>query len=234
MGNLRGTYRCSEPYRRGRPGANTRSADVRSIWGLTANGRSWRTMAQDEQAFPAHPFTGATVTPPEETAAMASADASQSPALRLQPTTVPPRPSPPEPPALRVLEGGRAPAPARPAGRLPAAPRAWPSRPSPPSWWSLVLLVGAVSARLAGGGHPSSAGGSSPTSAVALRAAEVAASSWVVQPGDTLWSIAADGRARRRRARHRRPAGRRSTATTRSSSASTSCLPLTAERRQQA
>jgi hypothetical protein len=47
----------------------------------------------------------------------------------------------------------------------------------------VVLLAGAISARLAGGGHPSSAvGAPSP----------IAAHEWVVQPGDTLWSIAAE------------------------------------------
>ena len=38
--------------------ANTRSADVRSIWPLTANGRSWLSCGHSEQAFPEHPFTG--------------------------------------------------------------------------------------------------------------------------------------------------------------------------------
>jgi hypothetical protein len=46
----------------------------------------------------------------------------------------------------------------------------------------VTLLVGAISARFAGGGHPSSAvGAPSP----------IASSLYVVQPGDTLWSIAA-------------------------------------------
>ena len=46
-------------------------------------------------------------------------------------------------------------------------------------------------ARIAGGA-PSAAGGSSPTSAAASSAAGVAAApTVVVQPGDTLWSIAA-------------------------------------------
>jgi Tfp pilus assembly protein FimV len=60
---------------------------------------------------------------------------------------------------------------------------------------AVVLLVGAISARLAGGGHPSSAvGAPSPTPAVAASAVGVAApgGSHVVQPGDTLWSIAAE------------------------------------------
>jgi LysM repeat protein len=47
-------------------------------------------------------------------------------------------------------------------------------------------------ARIAGGA-PSAAGGLSPTSAAASSAAGVAApSTVVVQPGDTLWSIAAE------------------------------------------
>jgi hypothetical protein len=117
--------------------------------------------------------------------------AGESPALRLLPTTVP-GPVRPARPELRVLEGGRAPA--RLARRatyrrrrllvavlLVAAVAA------------VTLLVGAISTGLAGGGHPSTAAGaSSPTSAVPLGPAEVAASHQVVvQPGDTLWSIAA-------------------------------------------
>jgi hypothetical protein len=47
----------------------------------------------------------------------------------------------------------------------------------------LVLLAGAISARLAGGGHPSSAVGAP---------SRIASQEWVVQPGDTLWSIAAE------------------------------------------
>ena len=45
----------------------------------------------------------------------------------------------------------------------------------------VVLLAGAISARLAGGGHPSSAVGAP---------SRIASQEWVVQPGDTLWSIA--------------------------------------------
>jgi LysM repeat protein len=57
---------------------------------------------------------------------------------------------------------------------------------------SLVLLVSAGAARIAGGG-PSAAGATSPTSADAPGAAGVAApATVVVQPGDTLWSIAED------------------------------------------
>jgi hypothetical protein len=46
-----------------------------------------------------------------------------------------------------------------------------------------VLLVGAISTRLAGGGHPSTAVGAP---------SRIASQEWVVQPGDTLWSIAAE------------------------------------------
>jgi hypothetical protein len=46
----------------------------------------------------------------------------------------------------------------------------------------VVLLAGAISARLAGGGHPSSAVGAP---------SRIASQEWIVQPGDTLWSIAA-------------------------------------------
>jgi Tfp pilus assembly protein FimV len=47
----------------------------------------------------------------------------------------------------------------------------------------IVLLVGAISTRLAGGGHPSTAVGAP---------SRIASAEWVVQPGDTLWSIAAE------------------------------------------
>lgn len=119
-----------------------------------------------------------------------SSPLSASPALGLLPTTRPVGPVAPYRPDLRVIEGGRAPA--RLARRATYRRR----RLTLVGGLAtvavvLVLLVGAVPARLAGGGHPSSAvGGSSPTSAVALSAAEVAASSWVVAPGDTFWSIA--------------------------------------------
>ena len=115
------------------------------------------------------------------------------PHSRVQPTTgpVPPLAFPVRP-ALRVLDGGRS---TRHLERRATLRR----RRSVALALlatvavALVLLVGAVSTRLAGGGDPSSAvGNPSPTSAVALRAAEVAASSWVVAPGDTLWSIAAE------------------------------------------
>ena len=114
-----------------------------------------------------------------------------SPSLRLLPTTPLVGPVPPFGPALRVLEGGRAPA--RVAQRATYRRRRSVALGLLATLVvALVLLVGAVSTRLAGGGHPSSAAGANPpTSAVALSAAEVAATSWVVAPGDTLWSIAA-------------------------------------------
>ncbi len=111
-----------------------------------------------------------------------SATALSSPSFRLQPTTVPPGPSGPSRPQLRVLEGGRAPA--------QIAQRAVYRRRR---LLVLALVVGLVIAlsllatsavaRFAGGA-PSAAGGHS-SGAIA------AAPTVVVQPGDTLWSIAA-------------------------------------------
>jgi nucleoid-associated protein YgaU len=115
---------------------------------------------------------------------MSTAAMSQSPALGLLPS-----PRLPARPALRVLEGGRAPA--RVARRSAFRRR----RLVALALLVLVavaavLLVGALSTGLAGGGHPSSAAGaSSPT--VLHVAAPIAATSLIVQPGDTLWSIAA-------------------------------------------
>jgi len=118
----------------------------------------------------------------------ASASALQIP--HLQPTTVPPGPGGPPRPSLRVLEGGRAP------GRV--AQRAVYRRRRLAAGAlvavvvvAFVLLATATLARVAGG-SPSAAGELSPTSAVASGAAGVAARSVVVQPGDTLWSIAAE------------------------------------------
>ena len=111
--------------------------------------------------------------------------------LRLQPTTVPPGPRQPAGPSLRVLEGGRAPS------RL--AQRAIYRRRRLVVAVALVaavaipsLLVSSALARTAGGESSSAAGAPSPTSAAAASAAGVAApATAVVQPGDTLWSIAA-------------------------------------------
>lgn len=95
---------------------------------------------------------------------------------RRQPTTVPPGPGPSGAPRLRVLEGGRAPSQvARRAAyrrrRLAAAALLVAVSVA------TLLLVNAVLARTAGGGTPTSAAGAS-------------AAVYVVQPGDTLWSIA--------------------------------------------
>jgi LysM repeat protein len=96
---------------------------------------------------------------------------------RLRPTTVPPGPGSPPRPSLRVLEGGRAPA--------QVAQRAVYRRRRIVALLlvvgllaATVLLANAVVARTAGGGTPASVAG---TSAAAVH---------VVQPGDTLWSIA--------------------------------------------
>ena len=111
-----------------------------------------------------------------------SATALQHPGFRLQPTTVPPGPSGPTRPPLRVLEGGRAP------GQL-AQRAVYRRRRLLALTLALVVVVAvtllatAAVARIAGGA-PSAAGG--PSSGVAAAAPTV-----VVQPGDTLWSIAA-------------------------------------------
>jgi LysM domain len=104
-------------------------------------------------------------------------------ALRLQPTTVPPGPSGPRRPQLRVLEGGRAP------GQV--AQRAIYRRRRLVVLAMVLalvvvftLLATAAVARFAGGA-PSAAGGPS-------NGGVAAAPTLVVQPGDTLWSIAAD------------------------------------------
>ena len=97
--------------------------------------------------------------------------------LRLQPTTVPPGPGSPPRPALRVLEGGRAP------GRVARQAVYRRRRLAALALVAVVLvaallLVNAVVARTAGGGTPIPVAGTS------------ASSVHVVQPGDTLWSIA--------------------------------------------
>lgn len=96
---------------------------------------------------------------------------------RLRPTTVPPGPGPSSRPPLRVLEGGRAPARlARQAvyrrRRLVALILAT------IVVVAALLLANAVVARTAGGGNPHPVAG---TSSQAVH---------VVEPGDTLWSIA--------------------------------------------
>jgi len=100
------------------------------------------------------------------------------PTLRLQPATVPPGPGRPPRPHLRVLDGGRAPA--------VRARRAAYRRRRVLVVVAIALLAGALHllasaalARTAGGGAPSAAAGAS------------SAATYVVQPGDTLWAIAA-------------------------------------------
>jgi hypothetical protein len=99
-------------------------------------------------------------------------------APRRQPTTVPPGPGPSIRPSLRVLEGGRAPARLHRQAvyrrrRLAAVALLLATT------LVVLLLANAVLARPAGGGAPASVAGTSS----AVR---------VVQPGDTLWSIARD------------------------------------------
>ncbi len=96
---------------------------------------------------------------------------------RRQPTTPPPGPGQPARPALRVLEGGRAPA--RVARQAIYRRRRLAAVALLVLTTSVVLLLAsAVLARSAGGGTPTSAAGTS-SSAV-----------HIVQPGETLWSIA--------------------------------------------
>lgn len=92
----------------------------------------------------------------------------------LQPTTVPPGPGRPTRPTLRVLDGGRAPA--RLAQQAVFRRRRLAVAAAILAAVALLfVLAPAAVARLAGGA-PSTAGDPSPTV--------------VVQPGDTLWSIA--------------------------------------------
>lgn len=100
-------------------------------------------------------------------------------APRLRPTTVPPGPRRPSRPALRVIEGGRAPG--------AAARRARYRRRRIVAALLLVAVV-TTALLLANAVLAGSAGGGTPTSAAGTAAAAV----HVVQPGDTLWSIARD------------------------------------------
>jgi len=95
---------------------------------------------------------------------------------RLRPTTVPPGPGPSARPVLRVVVGGRDPERlARRAvyrrRRLVAAALAVVVLAT------TILLASAAWARVAGGGTPASVAGAT-------------SSTYLVQPGDTLWSIA--------------------------------------------
>ena len=100
--------------------------------------------------------------------------------LHLQPTTVPPGPGRPARPQLRLLDGGRAPSRLAQQAvyrrrRLVAAALLV------AVLVALTLLAGPVLARIAGG-DPSPAAGVPATATARV----------VVQPGDTLWSIAAE------------------------------------------
>lgn len=97
---------------------------------------------------------------------------------RLQPTTVPPGPRSPGP-HLRVLEGGRAPE-RRARAAVYRRRRAMALVLLAAIVTAIVLLASAVLAGSAGGGTPTTAAG---TSSGAVH---------VVQPGDTLWSVARD------------------------------------------
>ena len=111
-------------------------------------------------------------------------------ALALQPTTIPPGPRDLPRPQLRVLQGGRAPA--QVARQITyRRRRVVAALVALGLVVALTLLAIAALARIAGGTPSPAAGELSPTSAAAARAAGVAAPTVVVQPGDTLWSIAA-------------------------------------------
>lgn len=119
-----------------------------------------------------------------------AATALQLSSLRLQPATVPPGPGRPSRPPLRVLEGGRAPS--RLARQAIYRRRRLVAALVVVSVVALVLLASAAVARVAGGAPSPAAGGSSLTSATAAPAGGITApATLVVQPGDTLWSIAA-------------------------------------------
>jgi len=119
-----------------------------------------------------------------------SSTALQSTTVRLQPTTVPPGPGRPSRPELRLLSGGRAPA--RLAQQAIYRRRRVAALLAAVALTAVLLLASAAVARIAGGVPSSAAGAPSPTSAAASSAAGVAApDTAVVQPGDTLWSIAA-------------------------------------------
>jgi len=119
-----------------------------------------------------------------------AATALQLTPLRLQPTTVPPGPGRPARPSLRVLEGGRAPS--RLAEQAVYRRRRLVAALVATALAVALLLAAAAVAGTAGGDPSPAAGALSPTSAAAASAAGVAApATVVVQPGDTLWTIAA-------------------------------------------
>ncbi len=113
-----------------------------------------------------------------------------SSALAFQPSALPDRPAVPARRALRVLEGGRAP-------RRLAAQATFRRRRVGVALVSLAMVVALIllaitaMARIAGGIPSPAAGELSPTPVAAIGTPGVAARTVVVQPGDTLWSIAA-------------------------------------------
>lgn len=106
---------------------------------------------------------------------MSSAAALQV-APRLQPTTVPPGPGRPPRPALRVIEGGRAPG-VRAEQAVYRRRRLLAAAIVAVVLTIAVLLVNAAMTGNAGDGPPAVAGTSAPVV-------------HIVQPGETLWSIA--------------------------------------------
>ena len=119
-----------------------------------------------------------------------SATALQIPSHRLQPTTVPPGPRHPARPRLRLLEGGRAPSRLAQQADLPPpsarSPRSWPSwRSWRSSSWPPLPWPGSPAVS-----PPPPAAFRPPRPP--LRARPGWRPTVVVQPGDTLWTIAAD------------------------------------------
>ena len=110
--------------------------------------------------------------------------------IALQPTTIPPGPGHPPRPTLRVLDGGRAPARLAQQARYRRR-RLVAAVVTLAVLTAVFLLASSATARIAGGAPSSAAGDPTPTSAAASSAAGVAApATVVVQPGDTLWTIA--------------------------------------------
>ena len=110
--------------------------------------------------------------------------------IALQPTTIPPGPGRPPRPPLRVLDGGRAPARLAQQARYRRR-RLVAAVVTLAVLTAIFLLASSATARIAGGAPSSAAGDPTPTSAAASSAAGVAApATVVVQPGDTLWTIA--------------------------------------------
>ena len=110
----------------------------------------------------------------------------------LQPTTIPPGPGRPPRPSLRGPVARRRPGPARLAQQARYRRRRLVAAVVTLAVLTAIfLLVSSATARIAGGDPSSAAGDPTPTSAAASTAAGVAApATVVVQPGDTLWTIA--------------------------------------------